>query len=654
MRKKMMSITLILCIVASTYVIVPKEQVQADSTLAFDLASAILSNTSWLLDANYVDTDTEDNRQAIVLSSQGTMVPTEGNSFALISSGKAGANPVMCEGYVSQGYYHTERGTWFKERSPVSNPQYWDPALADRATLTLTMQVPPYMHHLYYDVQFFTTEYPDYLNSYYNDILTVTVNSPSQGETNYVIDVNGGDFVLSADDIPGTGFDVFARTNYDPHNPTNPKSVDWISTTPGSYWTGSYWKSSADGGATALVSRGHPVFPHETITVTFDIQDTGDNQFDSAAFIDNISFSDHKKTNIQARKTVNDINGGLAEPGDILAYTITISNIGDAAQSNNDGYEFDDILPGNTTVIPGSEHASSGVVSYLSGENKIVWDGGIPKFSSVSINFKVTIDSNAENGLIIPNRGTVYWDSDESGSNDAILLTNWANKTVSITPSILTEDFSDDTVKDKATQFYTGYQWFETTTESVNSNFEVASAYHYTTDQSFKVKLRNSASPQYWNYSFSELNISAISFWEAWFACGNISENADLMVTFNNEAGSTISQVKFEYIEAGYDEPIDYLTKISYKTATGWQQLHSTYTDGYLYNGWYKLRLENNGDGTLTYILTQPGEGVVDSGTESTLDASFSELTGVTWSSTKESVVCPIFFWDEHKIGLLS
>ncbi|NTU74230.1 PEGA domain-containing protein, partial [Candidatus Roizmanbacteria bacterium] len=49
--------------------------------------------------------------------------------------------------------------------------------------------------------------------------------------------------------------------------------------------------NAADAGATALITHGgeyHPVSPYEEITVTFDIKDIGDNQFDSGVFIDNL------------------------------------------------------------------------------------------------------------------------------------------------------------------------------------------------------------------------------------------------------------------------------------------------------------------------------------------------------------------------------
>ncbi len=82
-----------------------------------------------------------------------------------MSTGVAVSVPVTTDG-DSPG---SERGTWF--RNIHGNPR-------DEATLTMELQVPPYMHYLYYDVQFFTTEYPDYIGTKYNDEFTGTVDSP--------------------------------------------------------------------------------------------------------------------------------------------------------------------------------------------------------------------------------------------------------------------------------------------------------------------------------------------------------------------------------------------------------------------------------------------------------------------------------------------
>ncbi|MEM4257534.1 MAG: choice-of-anchor L domain-containing protein [Candidatus Thermoplasmatota archaeon] len=644
---------LMICMLVIVHSMMPLKTVHAGTYNGADLAAAILVDPATLISSSYTDTDSSGTRQACVSTGLGIIQPTHGSSFVLLSTGIAGIYPVTSNG-LNPG---SERGNWFR------GGQYGTPR--DRATLTLTLQVPAFMHYLYYDVQFFTTEYPDYLNSQYNDQLTITVQSPSQGTTTYIINVNGGDFVLNANDILGSGFDVFATSG-------NPSDVDWLTTTP--------IPGAADAGATALTGREHPVSPNEQITVTFDIVDVGDNQFDSTAFIDNLHFTGFAQANLIARKTVVDLNGDEPEPGDILEYRITISNIGTAPQTNNPGYEFEDLIPQFTTYIPGSATKSSGTIAYSASQNKITWDGGIPAQSSVILTFRVQINQSLADGTIISNQGTVFWDSNEDGINDKTELSDDPNvddgididgdgdtgdddPTIVIVSSFevpvqLIENFANDPTGEKATQSYEDILWFETTTQSIQSAFSVAGDYHYHTPKSFKTKLRSSTGFEYWNYSLRALNCD-VTAWEIWFACGNTSEPYDLYLEFKNTAGTTIAKIKILYSNEGTELPLEYLAKIYYLApGNTWIQLNSKFTNGALYGGvlgdtwWYKLRIERTSNEQITYKLYQSNQGVVDDRTSGTLGTPFSDLSSIKWSTTADPIVCPIFFWDDHLLEL--
>ena len=644
MRKKIISnlitIFIVLILLLTSIIIINPETVKAGSYDGYDLAMAILADPSTYVGSSYWDRDRVGCRQAIVLSSLGTMQPTNGSTFALLSTGIAGANPST----TNTQNPGNERGTYFRYR--YSSPY-------DQAVLTMQLQVPPFMHYIYYDFQFFSSEYPEYIGTIYNDKFEVTVNSPSKGTSTYVCDVNSGNFVLDSRDIPGTGFDIFAQSG-------NPDGVDIVDTTPRN--------PGADAGATALVTRGgesHPVSPNEIITVTFSIRDVGDNQFDSAVFIDNLVFAGEARTEIIARKRVEDLNGGLCEPNDILEYTITISNIGDADQINNPGDEFQDLIPENTTYVADSATATSGTVAYDAINNMITWNGGIPAQSSLVIKFKVTVNSSAKNGAIVSNQGTVFWDDNGDGNNDAIQYTHDPSSgaeepapTVLIvsafeTPSNVTEDFSDDAPGGPAKQVYMLREWFNTQTSDINSSFEVASAYRYETARSFKTKIRSNSENLYWNYNLTCLE-KDIKSWEIWFACGNASEDADLFLTFKNQNGQDIAKIKFEYVQQGKDYLTDWLAQIYYyNPASGWVKLNTGLYLGYLYNGWYKLKIEKHGTNYINYSLYNSDEVLTDFKQSGLINASFSNLEQIIWSSTKNPVVSPIFFWDEHKIELI-
>ena len=637
----------ILCVVASF-----PQQVKAGSYDGHDLAVAILANVSQLISSSYWDTDTVGHRQSLVASSRGSLIPTDGTSFILISTGRADLLVATSNG-LNPG---NERGNWFL------GGQYGNPR--DEANLQLQLLVPEYQHFLYYDVQFFTVEYPEYIGTQYNDQLTISVNSPSKGVSTYIINVNSGDFVFNARDAPllGTGYNLFAQSD-------NPDGVDWLQTTPNTH--------GADAGATALVGREHPVSPGEVVTITFDLKDVGDNQFDSMAFLDNLHFSGYAKAQILARKTVTDLNGGLVQSEDTLQYDITLSNIGTANQNDNPGNEFEDFIPTNATYVPGSVTAGSGAVNYDSGTNKITWDGSINSQSSVALSFKVIVNDGVANSTKISNQGIVHWDENEdlinekneltddptindgvdqdgdgeTGDDDPTVVTVWAYEA----PTELTEDFADadDIVGGKAMDSYQGQVWFDTSQRSGLCNFEVAPSYFFETPRSFKTKLRASGGIQYWNYSFVIFQCNPVA-WECWFACGDSSEYADLNLTFKSASGTEITKINFKYIHV--DNALlssSYQIQLSYHTSSGWVQLSSTDPNGYLRNGWYRLRLEKAGDNTLTYSLEEKGRGIVDTSTDQVVASPFSSLARVEWRSTQEPVVCPIFFWDEHTVELL-
>ncbi len=651
-KKNIGAVVTVGLLVSTVFVVIPSERVNAGSYDGEDLALAILANESWLVSSSYTDTDPSGHRQATVLSSLGIMSPTHGSTFALISSGIAGAVPVT----TNQENPGDERGSWF-EGGKYGYPR-------DQATLTMDLQVPEFMHYLYYDVQFFSTEYPEWVGTEYNDKLTITVDSPLMGSSEYIIDINSGYFVLESDGIPGTGFDVFARSG-------NPESVDWVDTT--------YRNPGIDAGASDLIPIGgetHPVAPHEQITVTIDVHDTGDNIMDSAAFIDNLVFSGYAKTEIIARKTAQDLNGGDVECNDTIKYTVTISNTGTADQHNNGGNEFEDVIPQNATYAEGTATATSGTVNYNVAENKITWNGAVDAESSVSLTFKVTVDSSLSNGSLISNQGTVYWDSDEDLINDAAELTDNPHiddgmdqdgdgdtddddptnlYVVAFEPPLMVEErFSDDAAYGRATQSYMGRKWFETSEKSGESNFEVSSGYHYLTSNSFKTKLRSSGSSQYWYYNLSALE-SEIKWWEIWFKCGNASEESDLYLNFKNSNGNNIARMKLEYTQMeDSSSPVNHGLELSFRSpSSSWVRLN-TPTSGYLYNNWYKINIEKNGANYINYSLYRKDMGLVDFKSDLTLEAPFTELAYIEWSNTKEPVVCPMFFWDDHRLGLIN
>jgi len=653
--KNIEAVVVLMFLISTIFVICPSDSVKADA-FSDSLANAILVDPSTLISSSYWDLSAG-NQQVVILESLGNIMPSHGPNFIMFSTGIAGA--IATRGGGESG---SERGTWFG----LQRPESWQDF--DEATLTLQLLVPPGMNYLYHTSQFFSTEAPEWIDSGYNDKFTVTVNSPSKGITTHIIDVdeNGGNLVLDSYDLEDTGFDLFAKEP-GTHIPTNSDDIDWLSTDPGS--------PGWDAGATLPVDSLSPVSPGEIITMTINIIDAGDNQLDSAAIIDNVEFWPEAKANITAKKYVDDLNGGMVISGDILEYTVYISNIGNMDQLDNAGDEFVDFIPQYTTFVPGSLSASCPVYTpdppeYDSGEDKITWNGEVPSDSTVELNFQVSINPGTSEGIVISNQGTVYWDNLDNGvdENTAEELTDDpdiddgvdqdgdgqtndddpTNITIFIPPNYVEEGFSDDQTGRFASQEYEGYSWFETSEKSGEGNFEVASSYFYQTPKSFKIKQRLASSPQYWNYSTSNLNC-VIPWWESWFACGNATESYTLFMTYENDIGQDLAKLRLIYIEDGDNPPNDWLLKIYYWDQDQWNDL---YSDQYLFNSWYKIRIEEDDSQNLEYYLNKSGIGQVAFKTGNRLEDDFSSLTSLRWDSIDNSIVCPIFFWDEHSVGL--
>lgn len=643
-----------------SFIIFSSENVKATDQKAEDLIDAILINQSTYVfnSGVYDDNDNPGHRQAIICNSpMGLLEPTYGSSFILLSTGIAGSIPVTTDTDEDGNPDNPgdERGVWFKDR-------YGYPR--DFAELELSLIVPANMYCVQYYIRFLSSEFPEYVDTKYNDKVTITVESPSQGITERIIAVNDADVQVWSSDMQDTGYDIFSIE-------ANPDKVDIVGLTP--------ILGGDDAGATPLQLYEHPVNPGEEVTIIFKLEDVGDNLFDSTVFIDSLGFSEEMERKIIARKSAYDENDdpidGSLECGSIIKYVVTLNNIGQANQGDNNGDEFDDFIPDNTTYVPGSASASSGTIAFNATENKITWNGNIPAQSSCTLQFQVTINGGVENDTTISNQGTIYWDSNGYGVNDETELTDDPNSADGIDqdgdgetndddpteitviaydyPSSVTEDFTDDDPEDTATESYLGRRWFETSNcTTLGSTFEVSTNYYYATPKSFGMKMRNAGSPQYWNYTLSELE-GDIEWWEIWFTCGNWSEKSDLNLTFKNSNNQIISKIRFEYFQNGNDYLTDWVVKIfCYDNANGWNRLYSDYPGGYLFNDWYKLRIEKNTTSTIDYKLYNYEGTLVFTKTKGLIGATFADLETIEWASTMSPIICPLFFWDEHSIGM--
>jgi uncharacterized repeat protein (TIGR01451 family) len=128
---------------------------------------------------------------------------------------------------------------------------------------------------------------------------------------------------------------------------------------------------------------------------------------------------------IEAQKIGLDVNGGDIKGGDIINYTVTITNNGDVASLDNAGPEFVDPIPAGAFYVPGSATANRGTASFNFAQNRVEWNGSMDAgaANSVVINFSVLLGSLAD-GTPVSNQGTVYWDADNDHTNESTEPTN--------------------------------------------------------------------------------------------------------------------------------------------------------------------------------------------------------------------------------------
>ncbi len=120
---------------------------------------------------------------------------------------------------------------------------------------------------------------------------------------------------------------------------------------------------------------------------------------------------------VTGTKTVS----GIFNPGGTVTYTVVLSNGGPAAQLDNPGNEFTDVLPSTLTLV--SSSATSGTAVSVVGTNTVTWDGPIANAGSVTITITATINMGTS-GQTISNQGTINYDADGNGTNEANRVTD--------------------------------------------------------------------------------------------------------------------------------------------------------------------------------------------------------------------------------------
>ena len=204
----------------------------------------------------------------------GPFTPKAGKSFAILSSGLADYDPkTKCP----------QSGTSFSITGVDPDPASKNKEAFDLIQLGLEILVPTNARSFDFDFNFFSTEYPEWVGSQYNDTFWVNLTSKKFN----------GNISFDAKKVPIRINNAFFSI-CDPYA-SKPVTKTMCTKTPASkYLTGTGYAQdcstgggTAMGGATDWLHTTSPVTPGETITLVFSIFDKGDNILDSTVLMDN-------------------------------------------------------------------------------------------------------------------------------------------------------------------------------------------------------------------------------------------------------------------------------------------------------------------------------------------------------------------------------
>src|SRR6266508_1343558 len=119
--------------------------------------------------------------------------------------------------------------------------------------------------------------------------------------------------------------------------------------------------------------------------------------------------------------TGNKSRSGGTTAGANLSYLIILSNSSGSDQQDNPGNEFTDVLPADLTLVGAS--ASAGTAIANTGTNTVTWNGVVPSADSVTITIDAMIKTGT-GGHTIANTGSISYDADGNGTNEASASTN--------------------------------------------------------------------------------------------------------------------------------------------------------------------------------------------------------------------------------------
>jgi hypothetical protein len=188
------------------------------------------------------------------------LVPQEGYRFLVMSTGEIEKYAPVEGTQLTTDTYEDPQPEYISYRETQSTNQ----RVLDLHQIEMQLVAPPGTQSFSFDFNFFSGEYPQFVNANYNDTFYAILRAPSTNNgratniafdsNNNSIEVDNNFFEMPFHPIPNTG------TGFDEHG-----STGWLRTT---------W----------------PIFENEEFTLVFSLHDEGDGIYDSLVVIDNFQW----------------------------------------------------------------------------------------------------------------------------------------------------------------------------------------------------------------------------------------------------------------------------------------------------------------------------------------------------------------------------
>lgn len=295
-----------------------------DSSCAYGLVSAKLTRSASTAPPNPAQVNVMSAMKDAAGISR--VLPREGNSFAMLSSGRAQdvksgvglldfepeqMTETMVAGKIvrvaehsriPEVYRDAHNGKLATHELCVVDDE--TPAILDSVQLSLKIKVPTNVKGIQFDFRFFSREYPEFLCSKFNDFFLALLTSTHEDMQEYPdrniafdmkgnpVSVNNGFFTTcrkvpcdQAKDCPA--FMTCDASKYCTAGAETCRDGDLAIS---AYYPQPYGYGQGRGGATAWLTTKAPVVPGETIDLDFYIWDTGDRKYDSSVILDNFQW----------------------------------------------------------------------------------------------------------------------------------------------------------------------------------------------------------------------------------------------------------------------------------------------------------------------------------------------------------------------------